>query len=290
MKAFLRSVLPEPAVEFAKGILASADSALFETWKRRQSTHPLLRKPIFMIGCPRSGTDIIGNTFGTHPSLALWSEAGTVWDPDHFFDPEADHYWDANAVTEEAARRMHENFEYYRWKKRKGRFINKHPRNSVRIEYIQEIFPDATFIHIIRDGRAVTHSIVARTQREPNRQETPFGMFCKPPNWRNFLREDPIEQAALQWREIVGYVMNKKDELGATYTQIKYEDFCNNPRESLSAVYEFVGLPVSNSIVSGIPESMTNMNTKYKSDLSEDKIEVINEIQRDLLIELGYEV
>jgi len=283
----LRSILPE---QVRSTIRNQIDNLEFRVFQWRSKGHPTLKEPIFLIGCPRSGTTIGVRLFATHPWVANWSELGHIWDPTNYYDPDAEHYWNADMVTEQAARRLHARFEYYRHKSGKPRFINKHPRNSVRIDYMREIFPDAFFIHLIRDGRAVVNSIITQTPRKPTRQGIPFANFCKPPNWRQFLRDDPVEQAALQWREIVGYVLGKRSELGDRYHEFKYEDMCSTPREVFASAFEFAGLPVSDAFLSGIPERLENRNFKYEEKFSQAQLDTINTIQKDLLQELGYKV
>ncbi len=50
-----------------------------------------LRRPVFMIGCPRSGTGVAMRMFASHPRVANLSEAGSLWDPRHYNDGDADH-------------------------------------------------------------------------------------------------------------------------------------------------------------------------------------------------------
>ncbi len=285
LRSKLKALTPDPAIAAVREL---ADELGFRLWHSRLEEAPVLERPILMIGCPRSGTSVAVRLFARHPLVANRTEAGPIWDPEHFADPEADHHWDADLVTEEDARRLHARFEYYRQRANKVRLINKHPRNSVRIGYIRRIFPDACFIHVIRDGRAVAHSIVSRTRREPLRQDIPFGNFCKPPQWREFLRHDPLEQAALQWREIVRHVLDWREELGNHYHEFRYEDMCARPREVFAAAFEFAGLPVSDRVLLSIPKALTNMNFKYREQLSQDQIHTITLVQRELLSELGY--
>ena len=42
------------------------------------------------------------------------------------------------------------------------RLILKNPPNSTRIKQLLDIFPDAKFIHILRDGRTVVNSLINR--------------------------------------------------------------------------------------------------------------------------------
>ena len=260
----------------------------WNVWKfmRRESIR--LARPVFVIGCPRSGTSILVRLLGTHPDMANWSEAGEVWDPDHYRDADASHCWTADMVTEDAASRLHATFECYRRITRKRRFVNKHPRNTVRVGYLNKIFPDCFFIHIIRDGRAVVNSIINAMNKEIFRQKIPFGNFCKPPDWRNFLRENIVEQTALQWREIVRSVLEKREKLEPRYFELRYEDLCSNPRDSIASLFSFAELKLSQEAIAKIPKKLKNMNYKYKSDLTPSQLTIISAIQKDLLIELGY--
>lgn len=280
---------------FIPALLRSAtrralDEASFRLWRFLQPEAPILRQPIFMIGCPRSGTSISVELFARHPWVVNWSEAMEIWDPKGYKDPDADHHWGASDVADEDVRRLHERFEWYRQKRQKQRFINKHPRSSVRIDYINTVFPDAYFIHVIRDGRAVVSSILSKIQRERERQAIPFGDFCKPPRWREYLMLDSVERAATQWRDIVSYILARRESLADRYLEFRYEDMCQDPRGILHDVYRFVGLPNHDVDLDAVPVRLTNMNQKSASLLSTEERGRINRIQGDLLVELGYDI
>jgi hypothetical protein len=249
-----------------------------------------------MIGCPRSGTSISAVLYARHPDVVQFSEAGEVWDPRHYGDPDADHHWTAADVTDEEAARLHDRFEFARRLRRGGRLFNKHPRNSVRIEFLRIVFPDAVFIHVIRDGRAVVHSLLEMMQREPERKQVPMGGFCKPPDWRDYLREDPVEQAALQWREIVRHILSQRDALsgGDTrscyYLEYRYEDLCQDTRGVLAEAFAFAGLRTSPDVLARLPERLPLQNFKWRQSLNPAQIETMVRIQRPLLLQLGYDV
>ena len=259
-------------------------------WEKNLKETPILKKPIFIIGCPRSGTSIFVKLCATDPWVANWSEAGRVWDNVNYFNKDAEHCWEPNIVTKKNANRLHSKFEWFRQIHKKKRFINKHPRNSVRIKYIRKIFPDAYFIHVIRDGRAVVNSIVNKINNEPIRQKIPFGNFCKPPNWRKYLCDDIIKQTAMQWKEIVQYILSNRDDLGDKYFEVKYEDFCSKPHDTFRDIYKFVGLPLSSEFLNSFPKSLEAMNYKYKENFSLEQINTITATQKDLLQKLGYEI
>ncbi len=278
--------------EIARVPLAALHAAGYELvyrlWLLTGGHKARLERPIFMIGCPRSGTTVAADIFARHPDVAHLSEAQEIWDPRRHLDPEADHHWTAAAVTPADARRLHTRFEFHRRLRRKARFLNKNPRSSVRIDYIRAVFPDAVFLHVIRDGRAVAHSILREMHRSSLRQRFPFGNFCKPPNWRALLRPDPAEQAALQWREVVRHVLGQRAALGAGYHEFLYEDFCQNPRQVLAHAYGFAGLRVDEEVLKRLPARLDSQNFQWRASLQPTQIETINRIQRELLEELGY--
>ena len=156
-------------------------------------------KPVFVIGSERSGTtlayDLLArhsdfawfsnwtNLFPSVPQLALLSRLPTKNVPNFLMQrrlwPEPtmegseihmccgiyESLWekqrvlgedDVNAAT--AARFASIIDQHLRWQGR-PRFCHKNVNNSMRVKYLMAIFPDAKFIHVIRNGMAVALSL-----------------------------------------------------------------------------------------------------------------------------------
>jgi len=246
-----------------------------------------LSAPIFLVGSPRSGTSLAVNLFAEHPLVANWSEAGRLWDPIGYHDDEAEHHWPAERAAPAEIRRLHRWCEWYRQTQGKARFVNKHPRNSVRIGYLRRVFPDARFVHVIRDGRAVVSSIVVQTRSRARRQSRPMGGFCRPPGWRALLRSDLVEQSALQWQAIVRHVWEEKPALGPDYCEVRYEELCARPREVYRTLFEFAGLPAGEAQLARIPERL-EARSDWRERLTGTEIATLEKTAGDLLAELGY--
>ncbi len=262
----------------------------FYFWRYTAGRGARLERPIFMIGSPRSGTGVSSDLFGRHPDVANLSDAHLIWDPRHRFDADADHDWTPGAVTPEDAGRLHARFEYHRRFHGKERFLNKNPRSSVRLDYVRAIFPDAVFVHVIRDGRAVVASMLDFVRQRPHLKhlrDAPMP-FAHPPNWRDLVREDKAEQAALQWRAIVGTILGKRAELGPAYYEFRYEELCDDPRGVLASAWRFAGLRVDAEALEQLPKRLENQNYKWKQKLSLQQVETITRAAAPLLDELGY--
>jgi hypothetical protein len=254
------------------------------------AAHPGARlvAPIFLVGAPRSGTTLAVELFATHPDVANWSEAGRLWDPVDYRNPEADHHWPAGRATQAEIARLHRFCEWYRASHGKTRFVNKHPRNSVRIDYLRRVFPDARFVHVIRDGRAVVGSMLAQIRARPRRAQQPMGGFCRPPGWRALLRDDLVEQTALQWKAIVRHVRERGDALGADYCEVRYEALCAEPRATFRRLFGFAGLAAGDAVLAGIPAEPLSASEAWRKQLGADEIASIEKSAGDLLAELGY--
>jgi hypothetical protein len=272
---------------------AAAESTAFALWRPLWG-HQRLERPILMIGCPRSGTSIAAVLFDRHPDVAGFSEAGEVWDPHSYADPQAEHHWTAADVTPQEEARLHDRFEFARrvrsLRSPGRRLFNKHPRNSVRLEFLDAVFPDATYIHVVRDGRAVVHSMLEMMEREPERKAVPMGAFCKPPNWRELLRDDPVEQAALQWREIVTYTLGQREALAGRYHEFRYEDLCQDVRSVLGRAFVAAGLRADDEVLARLPEKLPLQNFKWQAAFSPAQVDTLLRIQGPLLRHLGYDL
>lgn len=111
---------------------------------------------VCIVGAPRSGTTILGEKLAQQSEIAYLFEPYFLWD--RHSGPMADDRRTADIV--DAKTKYFIRREMHRYlKKRKARFlVDKSPFNSLRIPFVNAIFPEAKFIHIVRDGRAVALS------------------------------------------------------------------------------------------------------------------------------------
>jgi Sulfotransferase family len=131
----------------------------------------ICNSPIFIIGSPRSGTSILAWSLAQHSGL------GTAEESNMFFELTRDEKLES--VYRAAAARPDSGD----WLRRKGvgedeflaslglglnalvtsrsdgRWIDQTPANTIVAPTLARLFPDAQFIHIVRDGRSVVNSM-----------------------------------------------------------------------------------------------------------------------------------
>lgn len=164
-----------------------------------------------------------------------------------------------------------------------------------RICYLQSIFPDAYFVHVLRDPRAVINSLLkVRFWREKGGLEKPFWNGFPAEYFQEWERKNrsPVALAALQWKKVVLLTWEeKKYALPGHFIEVRYEDFVEEPHEILTTIFNKVGLsdsPEAHRYISSIGK-LRNMNYKYKKDLSKDDIKIIEEITADVAKKAGYD-
>lgn len=247
-----------------------------------------LSRPIFVIGCSRSGTSVFMDWFRRHPDLCAWSEAAQIMELD-FYDPELDHLRAAKDATAFEAFRIALLFGMRTRLEGKKVFATKHPENSFRIAFIQAIFPDAAFIHVMRDGCAVAVSNYHRTKIDPFRRNWPFGQFPKPPKWREYLAYSPIRQFALQWVDTILHIRKAASEEIApeNYLEVSYEEFCRDPAALLARVDTFCRLDPARR---GSPpaEPLRDQDHLWRRRITEVEAEELLAIVSPLNAQLGF--
>ena len=136
-----------------------------------------------------------------------------------------------------------------------------------RIQFLKSIFPDAKFIHIVRDGRAVVHSML-------NSSAWSSSNFLDQPWWKGGLTEKDISKwnssntnpavlAAIQWNRIIEISLQESaDCSNDSYQEIKYEDFIKAPYDTVKKLYKWCNIPTSNRSLDYLSKinMLTNMN------------------------------
>jgi hypothetical protein len=264
-------------------------------------------RPIFIVGAPRSGTNIFYRTFAKHPDLAwisnitkkvpssLWLTRLIMLFRDDHRPTEANNVWqkfirgDDEALGDEDVRQdardylsrvLRNNLRIFD----KPRFLNKCPGNSVRIDFLKEIFPDAIFIHILRDGRAAAYSIM-RSRLEHS------GAYwsVKPPGWQDLLEVPLVEACARQWKLTVEAILKSAAKLPPDqYLEVRYENFVARPVEIFKDVGARCDLVWQDKLLQMITVGIDNRNYKWQTEMQAADIQKLNELLGNFLGKLGY--
>ena len=162
-----------------------------------------------------------------------------------------------------------------------------------RIGFLNEIFEDAKFIHIVRDGRAVASSLL-----HVNFWRGWYG----PQGWRAGLLS-PEDQATwesydrsfaalagLEWRIQMRAIQAARQTLDPKlYYEIKYEDFCRQPLETCRQVLDFAEVPWSPELDRAVKEARIDTSNRWLDDLTPGQQSILTDMLRDDLLRAGYD-
>jgi len=165
----------------------------------------------------------------------------------------------------------------------KDRFLSKRTGNTQRIRLIARMFPDAHFVHIIRDGRAVALSL---QNVEWWRDVRLWWAGTTPSEWEGGSG-DPLELPALHWKHSLEEILGNKQVL-RNYTEVRYEALVADPRSVRREGLEFCDLHPHGGYEEQLPESLPDMNRKWKENLDESQLATIDHAIGGTLREMGY--
>ena len=113
----------------------------------------LLRKPVFIVGCGRSGTTLMLSLLGAHPSIhSVKKETGIFLHSPISSFRYLDKWW-------RILKLYHFYLKYEKVEKESLRLCEKTPRHVRFIPRIRKVFQgNARIIHMVRDGRDVVTS------------------------------------------------------------------------------------------------------------------------------------
>lgn len=268
-----------------------------------------VHKPIFLVSLPRSGSWVFYRKLAQHPELGWISKASRkapaslllsrllrpLRGPD--VPVEGSRIWRRFARAEDDALGAEDLTPADAdWLRRmvatqlrlqhKTRFLSKYPRNGLRVAWLDAAFPDALFVHLVRDARAVVRSILDRREHHDGLERW-WG--SRPPGWRELALLPPAEQAAHQWRLCVEHTRGAARELGpGRYLEVRYEDFCDSPRETLEKTAAFCDLQWPAGVLDELVSDVRSQNFKWRERLSAEDASAVERIAGQLLAELGY--
>jgi len=177
-------------------------------------------------------------------------------------------------------------FKLYALERGKTRYGDKTPVYVLHIGLLGSLFPEARFVHIIRDGRDVTRSFLDG-------------------GWA-----DRIEDAALYWRLQVTRGRKAGRRLGPDrYHEVRYEDLVAEPGATLETICAFLGMAFDPAMLryqesarrwaaaSSRPERHRNILhvptegvRDWRREVSQHDLAIVEHLTGGLLADLGYEL
>ena len=110
----------------------------------------MVERPVIILGSPRAGTSVLGRFLEAHPAMTHVKEPRLVWRYGN------DGYSDllgADRARPDVIRYIQGKFDdLVKAAPGGGTLLEKTPSNSLRVPFIEKIFPDARYIHITRNG------------------------------------------------------------------------------------------------------------------------------------------
>lgn len=287
------------------------------------------KNPIFIVGCPRSGTTVLASVLNRHAKIASATET-------HFFNFVSKNNYDWKHFDLDAFKRLLDESrisdftslikvgeealiqqfmnstadksesklevdDFYKKqvfdilmntlleKRNKTRFCEKTPQHLHNVQEILRLYPKAKFIHIVRDGRDTVNSLLKMPWR-------PDGLVNNARFWIQYIR--------------LGQELSKQMEpYPDSFLTVKYEDLLKKPNACVKQICEFVGekfelkmLEDSQSDVEIFSPWESSWKHKSQQDLDSSRVGawskelsvndqvILNYLLRKPLQELGYTV
>jgi hypothetical protein len=254
---------------------------------RRRATPSLPREDrlVFVVGSPRSGTSFTGRALGSQPG---WVDLGEVPLLKAAVPKLADR------PTEEQAVVVRRILQRIRTLGLVGglRGVEQNPETSYVLAGALQAYPQATAVHVMRDGRDVVCSLLERgwlraDHRARDDARQPYGAHAR--FWVEPERRDEFEQAsearraAWAWRRYVTAARAVPERT----IELRYEALVENPRaeaDHLAAALGSEPAPLRDAFAQVHDASVD----RWRRNLTPQQIADVEVEAGGLLAELGY--
>ncbi|MDA9226424.1 sulfotransferase [bacterium] len=249
---------------------------------------PLPFKPLIILGAGRSGTNALRDALTNLDGVETWpcDEINPIWRHGNL-------RWPTDEIPPERATLKVQRFirdAFIKQWQATGKpeiLVEKTCANSLRVPFIAKVFPEAVFLHIVRDGRDVVPSAKRRWQGRMEMPSLPYfiakaryvplmdlpfyGTRYLGTRIRLILKleerlrrwgpihdgmfDGPIDDldlvCARQWAACVIKTSDALDEIPASKAMtLHYEDFVASPEVTISNLLEKLGQTVAPDAVS----------------------------------------
>lgn len=282
--------------------------------KESNQVNPSKKETLFIIGSPRSGTTWLQLLVAQHPDVATNKETQLFTQyVSRLQERWAEELREAATGTTNGLSRIMSEDEFLHAVKGfcdrvleklsadapEARFVlEKSPEHALHAETILKLYPEAWFLHIIRDPRAVSNSFRHAAGK-----------------WWTWAPSGPIETTRRWKRNVVAG--RQIAELTPRYREVRYEEISEGGTEVLEGIFAWLGLEANREFseealaacdidrlkvgalanqdqpwaVGREPEGFFRAGKQdgWKSELTARQVRLVEHEAEELMLELGYD-
>lgn len=248
---------------------------------------PVCPNPVFVVGCPRSGTSVLSHSLAQHAELWLGEESDflgpliqRVRDVHAFGTQRGKYHWlSAQGVGYEELLRYIGMGVNALYTQRSGglRWIEQTPQYTLYLPHIQCMFPGACFVHIVRDARDVVLSMI----------RSGFDTA-----WAS-----DFEEACRTWVRFVETALDFESANPGRLLRVKHEDLIMEREAAFRRILGFLGLPYDPSAAELLAQGRMNSSfgtdekarPRWKETFSDRQKAYLLDVCGNLLHRFGYD-
>jgi hypothetical protein len=273
------------------------------------------RAPVFVLGCPRSGTTLLYHMLLSAGGFVVYRTESSVfnvlqpcfgnlaaqgnkkrlmdaWIQSKLFERSG---LDAREIEDKVMTECNSAGDFLRIvmeemarRQNVPRWADSTPEHLLYIQEIKKALPNALIIHIIRDGRDVALSLEKQRWIRPIFSDPSAGLLA----------------AGLYWEWIVSRGRNDGRNLAPDYLEVHFEDLVQSPRETLRTVSRFIEQDldyeqIQETAIGSVKEPNTSFETKsngaefapvsrWKKNFPPGQLEKLEAMVGRTLREFGY--
>ena len=281
-------------------------------------------QPLIIIGAPRSGTNMLRDVLTSLPGVATWpcDEINYIWRhgnvryPSDAFSPEM--------ARPKVQQYIRSQFDWVARKYQAHTVVEKTCANSLRVNFVDRIVPEANYIFMRRDGLDVVESAIkrwkakldiiylARKARFVPLNDMPFyaSLFLqnqihrllsnekrlavwgpKLDTMQELLKKHPLdEMCALQWKCCLDQAARAFAQMQPErWIEVAYEDFVCRPEVELGRIVDFLSLDVEAKVLQqAVCDVQAGNIGKGRAFMSRDELDRLLSIVGDTMNRYGY--
>jgi len=280
---------------------------------------------VIIIGAGRSGTNILRDTLTCIPGFGTWpcDEINYIWRHGNARYP-TDEFPEIFA-TDGVKRFIRRTFDRLASSQEIDFIVEKTCANSLRVQFVNAVFPSARFLFLIRDGRDVITSAMERWKsylkgmghnlkkaRFVPVADVPYYLtrYLRNVAFRAFSQKRQLafwgprfegmidmlshhtlsEVCAMQWVRCVERA--EQDFLRISSERIyriRYEDFVNDSTVEISKICRFLGVELAAEFAASVTRRVSSKSIgRWRKQLSSEDLDLIMPIIKRVQARYGY--